>query len=167
MTAVAVQLALSAMGLAACWLLAEKRRSGWAVGLALNLAFTAYAAATAQWGLIVAELAYVVLNARGWHRWHTTPEETPVTIVRNATTDRVGTVRRDVPDADVRHAIAVILAHGLDEALDDLHTDGYTRCPQIARDDARQIAQMFGLLPTPEPANPTRTNSDYAAGRTR
>ena len=76
MTAVAVQLALSALGLASCWLLGSKRRAGWAVGLVLNLAWTVYATVTAQWGLLPAEVVFAALNARGWHRWHTEPQET-------------------------------------------------------------------------------------------
>ena len=65
----AAQWALSVLGVTSCWLLGSHRRSGWAVALATNVLFAAYAAATGQWGLIAAEIVFAALNVRGLLRW--------------------------------------------------------------------------------------------------
>lgn len=60
---------LSAVGLTSAWLLARRSRAGWAVAIACNLLWSAYAILTAQWGFLAAEAAFIMINVRGWINW--------------------------------------------------------------------------------------------------
>jgi hypothetical protein len=90
-----------------------------------------------------------------------------VTLER-ATLDQLGAVA-ETPHPQTRRAAALILAAGLGDALDDLGADGCVRCPEIAREDAREVAQMLGLLPSPPPRELTKArraeSSEFMSGR--
>lgn len=60
---------LTAGGVFGLWLAGRRNVWGWAVGLAMQMLWVAYAVATVQWGFIVSALAYGTVYARNWIRW--------------------------------------------------------------------------------------------------
>lgn len=60
---------LTAVGVTGLWLAGRKSRIGWAVGLAAQVLWIAYAIATRQWGFIVSSIVYGAVYARNWVRW--------------------------------------------------------------------------------------------------
>lgn len=60
---------LTAGGVFGLWLAGRRNVWGWAVGLAMQVLWVAYAVATVQWGFIVSALAYGTVYARNWIRW--------------------------------------------------------------------------------------------------
>jgi hypothetical protein len=59
---------LSALGLLAMWLAGSGRPAGWALAVANQVAWIAYAVVTRQYGFIAASLAYGYVFARNWSR---------------------------------------------------------------------------------------------------
>lgn len=62
-------IALAAIGIAGLWLAGKGLWQGWAVGIAAQLLWIAYAIATAQPGFIVSALAYGAVNTLNLVRW--------------------------------------------------------------------------------------------------
>jgi hypothetical protein len=60
---------LAAVGIYGLWLAGGGQRAGWAVGLAAQLLWIAYAVVTRQWGFIISALAYGFVYARNLQRW--------------------------------------------------------------------------------------------------
>lgn len=60
---------LASAGLLSTWLIAEGRRSGWALALLAQGAWFAYALLSEQWGFAVSSTAFAVINAHGLRRW--------------------------------------------------------------------------------------------------
>lgn len=60
---------LASAGLLSTWLIAEGRRSGWALALAAQGAWFTYALVSEQWGFVVSSTAFAVINAHGLRRW--------------------------------------------------------------------------------------------------
>jgi hypothetical protein len=60
---------LTAGGVLGIYLAGRKSVWGWAVGLAMQLLWVAYAVVTSQWGFIFSALAYGAVYARNWIRW--------------------------------------------------------------------------------------------------
>jgi hypothetical protein len=61
--------ALTVVGIAGLYLAGSGRRAGWAIGLAAQGLWIAYAIATRQWGFIASALAYGAVHARNLVRW--------------------------------------------------------------------------------------------------
>lgn len=62
---------LTAVGVFGLWLAGRRNVYGWAVGIAAQGLWIAYATATEQWGFYVSALAYgwvYVKNFRAWRR---------------------------------------------------------------------------------------------------
>lgn len=60
---------LAAGGVFGLWLAGRKNRWGWAVGLAMQVLWIVYAVVTAQYGFIIAALAYSFVYAVNFYRW--------------------------------------------------------------------------------------------------
>lgn len=60
---------LTAGGVFGLWLAGRRNVWGWAVGLAMQVLWVAYAVATTQWGFIVSAVAYGTVYGRNWIRW--------------------------------------------------------------------------------------------------
>lgn len=60
---------LAAVGITGLWLAGSNNRLGWALGLAAQGLWVAYAVATSQWGFILSALAYGFVYGRNWLRW--------------------------------------------------------------------------------------------------
>lgn len=68
---------LAAIGVTGLYLTTRKLAVGFAVGVAVQVIWIAYAFATEQWGFIASALAYGAVNALGLYRW--TREKAPHT----------------------------------------------------------------------------------------
>lgn len=60
---------LTAWGVSALLLAGRRRAIGWAMGLAGQALWLAYAIATRQWGFLVSAFAYGAVYARNWITW--------------------------------------------------------------------------------------------------
>ena len=60
---------LAAVGITGLVLAGRRQAIGWAVGLAAQAAWIAYALATRQWGFIASAAAYGAVYARNWWTW--------------------------------------------------------------------------------------------------
>jgi hypothetical protein len=60
---------LSAVGIIGLTLAGSRRSTGWAIGLAAQALWIAYAVVTAQWGFIASAVAYGVTYGRNWIIW--------------------------------------------------------------------------------------------------
>lgn len=60
---------LTLIGLTGWWLTGRRLWQGWAVSLAVQALWLAYALATGQYGFIVAALAYGAMAAHNVRRW--------------------------------------------------------------------------------------------------
>lgn len=69
---------LSAFGVFGIWLAGRKNKMGWAVGMAAQLLWTAYATLTHQYGFLVSAVLYFWVYAKNFLAWRseTTKEET-------------------------------------------------------------------------------------------
>lgn len=64
---------LTVVGVTGLWVAGRKSAWGWAIGLAAQVLWIAYAVATYQWGFIASALCYGVVYARNaWHWWRPT-----------------------------------------------------------------------------------------------
>lgn len=61
--------ALATIGVFGLWLTTRKLWQGFAVGVAVQLLWIAYAVTTAQWGFIGSAVAYGAVNTVGLVRW--------------------------------------------------------------------------------------------------
>lgn len=66
---------LTAAGVTGLWLAGRRSSWGWAIGLAAQALWIAYAIATQQWGFIISALAYGAVYGRNLQRWRR--EDTP------------------------------------------------------------------------------------------
>lgn len=73
-------LILAAVGITGLWLAGSGRRIAWAIGVAAQLLWLAYAVATRQYGFLLTAVAYGVVNARNWLAWRPTPTEEPAPV---------------------------------------------------------------------------------------
>jgi Nicotinamide mononucleotide transporter len=60
---------LSIIGVTGLYLAGSGKRSGWAVGVGVQVLWITYAIVSKQWGFIIASLAYGGVNIRNWIRW--------------------------------------------------------------------------------------------------
>lgn len=60
---------LMAVGVFGLYLAGRKSQWGWAIGIAAQLLWMAYAVATQQWGFIVSALAYGWVYTRNFLAW--------------------------------------------------------------------------------------------------
>lgn len=60
---------LMAMGVLGLWLAGQKNVWGWAVGLAAQPFWIAYAIVSEQWGFVVSALVYGLVYARNFIWW--------------------------------------------------------------------------------------------------
>lgn len=68
--------ALTAVGVSGLYLVARKDWRGFAVGVAAQALWIAYAVLTEQWGFIVSALVYGSVYGLGWYNWRK-PTEPP------------------------------------------------------------------------------------------
>ena len=66
---------LAAWGVTGLVLAGRRKAIGWAVGLAAQVAWVAYALATDQWGFIASATAYGAVYARNYWTWRTQPTD--------------------------------------------------------------------------------------------
>lgn len=59
---------LAAGGITGLWLAGSGKPIGWALGLAMQFLWAAFAVATAQYGFLVTAGAYGAVYARNWRR---------------------------------------------------------------------------------------------------
>jgi hypothetical protein len=57
------------MGLTGVYLVGEKRRVGWVLGIGVQFLWITYALVTRQWGFIVTAVAFAVIYGRNWSAW--------------------------------------------------------------------------------------------------
>lgn len=62
-------ISLAAIGILGIWLAGQKRALGWAVGVAAQLLWVAYAVVTGQWGFILSAVVYGAVYGLNWWRW--------------------------------------------------------------------------------------------------
>lgn len=62
---VALSLLLSVLTILDYWLLAERKKAGWVIGLAIQPIWVYYAVSIDQYGLIVMSVFYTLINWRG------------------------------------------------------------------------------------------------------
>lgn len=60
---------LAVIGVTGLYLTTKKLAAGFAVGVAVQVLWIAYAVVTKQWGFIGSALAYGSVNALGLYRW--------------------------------------------------------------------------------------------------
>lgn len=60
---------LTAVGIIGLFLAGSKRKLGWAIGLAAQVLWIAYALTTEQYGFLASAFAYGWVYARNWLRW--------------------------------------------------------------------------------------------------
>lgn len=61
---------LTSVGITGLFLAGSKKKIGWALGIAVQVLWIAYALATEQLGFVVSALVYAGVYARNWLRWH-------------------------------------------------------------------------------------------------
>jgi len=61
--------ALAAIGIAGLWLAGRRNAWGWAIGLAAQLLWIAYAIVTVQYGFILSALAYGFVYGKNFVAW--------------------------------------------------------------------------------------------------
>ena len=66
---------LTACGLVGVYLAGRRNRWGWALGLATQVLWLAYAVLTAQWGFIASACLFAVIYARNFMAWKPVPAE--------------------------------------------------------------------------------------------
>lgn len=66
---------LAAIGVFGLWLTTKRMWQGFAVGVAVQLLWIAYALTTSQYGFIASALAYGAVNSLGLYRWTRTQED--------------------------------------------------------------------------------------------
>jgi len=73
-------IALAATGILGIWLAGRKNLWGWAIGVAAQLLWIAYAIVTQQWGFILSAVAYAAVYGWNWWKWaHPKPDEATAT----------------------------------------------------------------------------------------
>jgi hypothetical protein len=65
--------ALTAVGVFGLWLAGRRSPWGWAVGVAAQVLWLAYALSTRQWGFIVSCFAYGAVYLRNFRAWRAEP----------------------------------------------------------------------------------------------
>lgn len=60
---------LAAIGISGLYLAGSKRSAGWAVGIAVQVLWIAYAVVSRQWGFIFSAIGYGWVGFRNWRRW--------------------------------------------------------------------------------------------------
>lgn len=60
---------LSVLSLLSLWLLGNKNKLGFAVGVINQLLWIYYALLLKQYGLLVGVIAYTIVNIRNWVKW--------------------------------------------------------------------------------------------------
>jgi hypothetical protein len=60
---------LALVGILGIWLAGRRSAAGWAVGVAAQVLWIAYAIATSQYGFVISALAYGGIYARNWWKW--------------------------------------------------------------------------------------------------
>jgi len=60
---------LVTLGATGMWMAGRRMRAGWAVAIANEALWIAYAVDTRQYGFIAGALLYMVVFARNWLRW--------------------------------------------------------------------------------------------------
>ncbi|GGK32331.1 hypothetical protein GCM10010124_26400 [Pilimelia terevasa] len=68
---------LAAVGITGLWLAGSGRRAGWAIGIASQALWLAYAVATSQWGFLASVAGYGAVHVRNWRRWRATEHAPP------------------------------------------------------------------------------------------
>ena len=62
--------ALASVGILGLYLAGKGKRLGWAVGVAAQLLWAAYATVTHQFGFYISAAAYAWVYSLNWWRWH-------------------------------------------------------------------------------------------------
>jgi hypothetical protein len=62
---------LAGVGLTGLWIAGSRNAVGWAIGVAAQVLWIAYALATDQPGFLISAAGYGFVHARNWWRWRT------------------------------------------------------------------------------------------------
>lgn len=73
--------ALALAGIAGLYLAGKKKKSGWAVGVAIQVLWMTYAIVTHQYGFILSSCAYAFMYGRNYYLWY--KEEKALREVQN------------------------------------------------------------------------------------
>ena len=73
----AFSLGLSVIGLLPMWLIGHKARSGWLVGILIQLVWIPYDIATRQYAFVATGCVSIAVYWRGWHKHHHPPRRAP------------------------------------------------------------------------------------------
>jgi hypothetical protein len=68
---------LTAVGVLGIWLAGSRRWQGWALGVAAQGLWIAYAIVTRQWGFIASALVYGFVYGRALYRWRRDEKRVP------------------------------------------------------------------------------------------
>jgi hypothetical protein len=60
---------ISIFSLISLWLVGNKNKWGWVVGILNQILWTIYAIRLQQWGLLIGVVAYTIVNVRNLIRW--------------------------------------------------------------------------------------------------
>ena len=69
MTTTAMSYAISAISLLSLWLVGNKNRLGWVIGIGNQALWTIYAIRLQQWGLLIGVVAYTTIYIRNLIKW--------------------------------------------------------------------------------------------------
>ncbi len=66
---------LTAVGITGIYFAGRRRALGWAIGLAAQALWLAYAITTRQWGFLASAVVYGTVYARNWWAWRRDDKE--------------------------------------------------------------------------------------------
>lgn len=66
---------ISAISLCSLWLVGNKNRWGWVLGIFNQALWTIYAVRLQQWGLLIGVVAYTIINVRNLLKWKDAEDE--------------------------------------------------------------------------------------------
>lgn len=64
-------LTLNLINLASIYLIGQKRKAGWIVGIGLNIMWAIYFITTEQHAFLIGPAIFGTFSARNWYLWHT------------------------------------------------------------------------------------------------
>lgn len=59
------------------WLLGNRNRAGWSLGLVLQLGWIVYSVMSRQWGFLASAVVFTVVDARNYLKWKRLDNATP------------------------------------------------------------------------------------------
>lgn len=66
---------LAGVALVMSWMLGNRQRSAFLLGVAAQLVWCVYAVASTQWGFLASAVTFAVMNFRNWRKWKQLDDE--------------------------------------------------------------------------------------------